>query len=382
MFKIISSIVLMFLLYALLNMYVGWHGLLLLEWLQIEVSLPLYWSVYAFLAFSYVFVRMPFLRGRLQAGLQWIAAWFIALFYFSFLLLPVIDGLFWLSTIYFSEYENVTMSASVLIYVLSISFIFYKGYWNARNPIVRHHYITIEQKKPLQREVQLLVASDLHLGHLVGIHQLRKLEAIAATMKPDVLLLPGDVVDDDPQAFVEAGMAEVMRQIVAHTRLGAFAVLGNHEYYGGKIDAYVKIMESIGVRVLRDESTLMIPNIDDAFYIVGRKDFTEQQYRRERKSVAELTATLSRELAVIMMDHQPRTFAEAEAAGVDLLLCGHTHRGQFAPNHLITRRLFELDWGYLKKERMHVIVSSGFGTWGPPIRLASRAEVLTITLKI
>lgn len=65
---------------------------------------------------------------------------------------------------------------------------------------------------------------------------------------------------------------------------------------------------------------------------------------------------------------------------MDVLLSGHTHRGQIAPNHWITRRLFELDWGYLLKNKLHVIVSSGYGTWGPPIRLASRSELIKLEL--
>jgi predicted MPP superfamily phosphohydrolase len=81
------------------------------------------------------------------------------------------------------------------------------------------------------------------------------------------------------------------------------------------------------------------------------------------------------------MDHQPRDYAQAEAAGVDLLLSGHTHRGQFAPNHWLTRKVFELDWGYLKKGRMHAVVSSGYGTWGPALRIASRAEIVQINVR-
>ncbi|MNN78398.1 putative metallophosphoesterase [compost metagenome] len=79
-----------------------------------------------------------------------------------------------------------------------------------------------------------------------------------------------------------------------------------------------------------------------------------------------------------MMDHQPTGFGIAAKAGVDILLSGHTHRGQIAPNHWITKRLFELDWGYLLKEKLHVVVSSGYGTWGPPIRLASRSELIKL----
>ena len=80
------------------------------------------------------------------------------------------------------------------------------------------------------------------------------------------------------------------------------------------------------------------------------------------------------------MDHQPYHLDKAADAGADVMLSGHTHRGQMAPNHLITRRLFELDWGYLRKGNLHAIVSSGFGTWGPPIRLGSRSEIIELTI--
>ena len=80
------------------------------------------------------------------------------------------------------------------------------------------------------------------------------------------------------------------------------------------------------------------------------------------------------------MDHQPYQLDIAEAAGADVMLSGHTHRGQIAPNHLFTRRIFELDWGYLRKGNLHAIVSSGFGTWGPPIRLGSQSEIIELTI--
>ena len=82
-----------------------------------------------------------------------------------------------------------------------------------------------------------------------------------------------------------------------------------------------------------------------------------------------------------MMDHQPVEFDEASDSGIDLLLSGHTHRGQLFPANLITRLIFENHYGHLKKDRLHSIVTSGFGTWGPPLRIGSRAEIVEINLK-
>ena len=73
--------------------------------------------------------------------------------------------------------------------------------------------------------------------------------------------------------------------------------------------------------------------------------------------------------------------AAALAAGVDLTVSGHTHRGQLYPNHWVTQRLYEIDWGYLQKGSLHAIVSSGFGTWGPPVRTSAKSEIVEIKVK-
>jgi uncharacterized protein len=91
-----------------------------------------------------------------------------------------------------------------------------------------------------------------------------------------------------------------------------------------------------------------------------------------------LVANLNPSIPMIMMDHQPAEIKLAEKNGVDLLLSGHTHRGQMAPNHLVTRKMYDLDWGHRQFTQLHAIVSSGFGFWGPPIRIGSRSEIVQI----
>ena len=81
-----------------------------------------------------------------------------------------------------------------------------------------------------------------------------------------------------------------------------------------------------------------------------------------------------------MMDHQPFHLEEAASHGVDLQLSGHTHHGQLWPFNYITRAVYELSWGYLQKGTTHFYVSSGFGTWGPPVRTGNRPEIVEITM--
>ena len=66
----------------------------------------------------------------------------------------------------------------------------------------------------------------------------------------------------------------------------------------------------------------------------------------------------------------------------DLLLCGHTHRGQIFPGSLITDRMYTVDYGYYRADDAspQVIVSSGVGTWGMPMRVGTDCEIVKINL--
>jgi predicted MPP superfamily phosphohydrolase len=83
---------------------------------------------------------------------------------------------------------------------------------------------------------------------------------------------------------------------------------------------------------------------------------------------------------VILLDHQPVRLEEAREAGVDVQLSGHTHAGQLFPLDIINRKVWELNWGALQKGRTRYYVTSGVGTWGPPVRTASRSEIVRLRL--
>ncbi len=83
-------------------------------------------------------------------------------------------------------------------------------------------------------------------------------------------------------------------------------------------------------------------------------------------------------LPVILLDHQPVRLQEAEEAGIDLQLSGHTHAGQLFPLNLINKKIWEKHWGYLKKGTTQYYVSCGVGTWGPPVRTGSIPEIVRI----
>lgn len=103
-------------------------------------------------------------------------------------------------------------------------------------------------------------------------------------------------------------------------------------------------------------------------------------FGKARLELSSLIEEIDNNLPIILLDHQPVNLEEGQRNGIDLQLSGHTHNGQFFPNNLIAKYVFENSWGYLRKGEYQIVVSSGFGTWGPPIRIGSHSEITDLTI--
>ena len=131
------------------------------------------------------------------------------------------------------------------------------------------------------------------------------------------------------------------------------------------------------ITLLQDSYTI----IDERLVLVGRLDGAPIGAFGEKKR-QELSSFFTREdasLPVIVLDHNPARIDEYSTEA-DLILCGHTHKGQVFPGGLITNALYTVDYGYYQKDAEHpqVIVTSGVGSWGMPMRVGSDCEIVTI----
>ncbi|MFC0328929.1 metallophosphoesterase [Paenibacillus sepulcri] len=361
-----------------LQWYIGWNGSVFLSALTDSYSGALYWTCFWIIALSYIISRLleRVIPGPLPRGLKWIGSYWFAVFEYSVILLPLADLAVWAQRSASVSRDTAVLSAGAVYFVILIA-ILARGSWNAWNPVVRQYSVVVNKQAGDLKQLRIAAASDLHLGTIVGTRYLKVLVERINQLKPDIVLLPGDVIDDDVEPFRRLDLGSVMKGF--KSCYGTYAVLGNHEYIGGKKEEFIALMDKAGIPVLTDQTL----KIADSFYLVGRKDKAAQSVRTGRSGrlpIKELIAELDHSLPLILLDHQPSSIGEAADSGIDVSLHGHTHRGQMAPNHLLTRRIFELDWGYLHKGRLHAIVSSGYGTWGPPIRIGSRSEILDITI--
>jgi len=248
------------------------------------------------------------------------------------------------------------------------------GYVNAVHPRLRNLEIDIDKPAGAGfRSLNIAMASDIHLGTVMGSRRLERIVERLRALEPDIVLLPGDIVDESVSRAEEEKMISCLRSIKAP--LGVFSVPGNHEVYGG-LEKNLEYLRRGGVRVLQDEAVL----VGGAFVLAGRKDPTALRYQESRLSIRRILekAGADPKLPVILLDHQPVRLGEAAEAGIELQLSGHTHAGQLFPLNLINKMIWEKYWGYLRKEKTQYYISCGVGTWGPPVRTGSIPEIVRI----
>jgi len=360
--------------YGLANLYVGLRGQTYLKQFFPKLNSYWYWPLFSLIAGSYL-VGMSF-KGSLPAAIEsilvWLGAYWMAALIYLVLLLALVDlAQVWLPI---KNSQRPTIAVGVLVATLGI---LGYGSWNAQHPQFRQYQVQVMKPAAGLNGLRIAMISDIHLGREVGIDRLQRMVDMANQLQPDLVVIVGDFTDRDYNVLERASVSAVLRQL--QPRLGSYAVMGNHDYYGGMAAELVDDLEQGGVRVLRDDSTL----IADSVYLVGREDRRHGNPGNgsRRMELSQLLAGIDIQKPVILLDHQPAELEQADQLGIDLMLAGHTHNGQLFPFNLITRYMFENDWGYLQKEHLQSIVSCGFGTWGPPVRLGNTPEVVDITVQ-
>jgi uncharacterized protein len=271
-------------------------------------------------------------------------------------------------------YARVKQAAAAAVLLAAIVAVFL-GFLNALTPRITTLSITVPKKSGARKELNIALVSDIHLGIIIKNSRLQKMVDMVHVIRPDIVLLCGDIVDEDLGPVIENNLGELLKSI--RSRYGTYAVTGNHEYIGG-VDAASRYLSAHGVKLLRDEAVL----IDGSFYLVGREDRSIRQFTgMTRKPLWSLMKGVDRSLPVILMDHQPLRLSSAVENGVDLQVSGHTHHGQLWPANIITGLIYEVSYGFKQIGGTKFYVSCGFGTWGPPARLGNRPEVVHINVR-
>jgi predicted MPP superfamily phosphohydrolase len=261
----------------------------------------------------------------------------------------------------------------ILSFTIALAVVFY-GLWNATRTRVTEVDVAVEN---LEEEVRIMHLSDIHLGHFRGKAFLQKLVEMTNAADPEMVVITGDLFDG--KVHLKQETLEPLQQL----RVPVFFVEGNHDGYSG-VEKIKELLRVAGVRVLENEVTEV-----EGLQLIGLNhmpadDGAPSMHAGNPKSTIRREMTrieLDPKKPSVLLHHSPDGVEFAAARSVDLYLAGHTHAGQLFPINFLNDLLFTYNKGLYHSNGTTILVNRGAGTFGPPMRVGTRGEIVLIRLK-
>lgn len=362
--------IVMLLMYGVCCYYIGLRFFQWLKLLMPAFSPLVFWLAWGLLAAGMIAALM-----QRQGWLAYMGGIWIAIFVYSLMINVAIDLFRQLSRLWHGGkpvFANPTVWTGALTVVL-VALIIIGGMVNAATVRTKRYDVPLAGLPQAADGMKVVVVSDIHLGAINGVKHVQKIVDAVNAADADVVLLAGDIFDGD---FAKAREIEQVEQLFTtiQSKYGVYAVFGNHDTNdpAGQSAAF---LERAGVVLLYNQAAVL-PN---GIVLVGRADYAPIG-DGDRIPLADIA--YDRDATVIVIDHQPQAAAADEAAanGAELMVSGHTHRGQLFPANLLTSRMYPTHYGLTEHDGMTLAVTSGAGTWGPPLRVGTESEIMVLTL--
>lgn len=240
-------------------------------------------------------------------------------------------------------------------------------------------------------DMTIALLADLHMGYSTDPAYMEKTVQAVNAMQPDLIVFAGDIFDNQYEAIPEPERL-IQAFSAMKSTYGSYACWGNHDVSEPILAGFTWDIENenkddvrmhdfltrSGITLLTDERL----TLSNGVQLVGRKDPSwAQKTGGGRMSPDEILEGLDENAPILVIDHQPRQLQELAAAGADLDLSGHTHDGQMFPGNLAIRLLWENACGHIEVGKMHSVVTSGVGIWGPDMRVGTKSEIVRINLR-
>lgn len=247
---------------------------------------------------------------------------------------------------------------------------FYSLYEGVKFPDIKETDIVTPK---ISYPFKIVAVTDLHVTVATPVSRIEKIVETIRGLKPDIVVLVGDIVDDKPKKL-EAQM-EALSKLDA--RYGVFITLGNHEFYRGSVE-WEKKFRDMKLFYLANEG-LMLNGA--GVYVAGLPD--PQLLRIDDSLMGAVTGMLMRKTPgayTVFLAHSPRFIKRLNKDLIDLQISGHTHGGQIFPFHLAVKRFNDFVSGLYDVEGMKLYISNGASGWGPPMRFLAPSEISVINL--
>ncbi len=299
-----------------------------------------------------------FLRGIYIIASVWVPTWF-------YLLLAAA-----LSSILYLLDPGIALTAIATPIFLMAAVVVVYGIVNARYVRIVRFTAKLPNLPEYWKGKTAVLASDLHLGHILRASFAAALVSRINALKPDMVLIPGDFFDGVHTDF--PGLAAPFKNL--RVKHGTYFCSGNHEQFAG-MENCERALRDIGITILDNNKT------EIAGLQIAGLGYAARQTDADIASALN-SLSLDPHRPSILLKHVPDKIPAVAAAGINLMLSGHSHDGQIWPGSLVTNKVWKgFGYGLKKFGQILVYTSSGAGTWGPPVRTFTKAEIVQITFE-
>ncbi len=300
------------------------------------------------------FTRSYYLMSGVWMGLMVNFLLSFAIFYLIRLIIPAAFSGAWL------------FPALIILLTLALSAY---GVYNAFKPEVKDYVVEIDNLPEYWQDKYIVQISDAHLGPIYRNKSVSRMINIINDLEPEAVFITGDLFDGMESDF--SWMHHPFNSL--NTKQGIYYSFGNHDLYLG-FNRVKKILSDSPIKILDNKLEIV-----EGLQVIGinysfNKDF--DLYEAILEQVAYNQSQPS-----ILLYHEPKNIELSEKAGINLQLSGHTHRGQMFPFNLVASLFYKgYNHGLHTKGDFNLIVNTGLGTWGPPMRTVGRGEISRIKL--
>lgn len=264
---------------------------------------------------------------------------------------------------------QLTNNQGALIVVVGTIFLSAYGLFGAFSPRIKSYEVKIKDLPAAWEGKEVVQISDVHLGPVYRRHFFARVINQVNELNPEAVFITGDLFDGMESGFTWMNTPFSKLQ----SKQGIYYVFGNHDLYLG-FNRVIDLLKDSPVIILDDKMTVV-----DGLQIIGLKYSFNQDFDLESAILKQVG--YNKQLASILLFHEPKNVSLAASAGIDLQLSGHTHRGQIFPFNFLAKLAYKgHGYGLFKLGDFNLIVNGGLGTWGPPMRTSSRSEIVKVKL--
>lgn len=238
------------------------------------------------------------------------------------------------------------------------------GYYSHFHKQITQYSISIHKNTSLN-SLKIAFISDIHIGSGTNLCDIENLVKTLNHKNYDLICLGGDLFDESSSKKDIEQTLQILSTI--QSQYGIYAIDGNHEKY--ITFSTQELYQKYQINYLNENYVC----IDGLFNIIGREDVSSH----DCASLQTICQNMDTSLPTLILDHNPSRYQE-NLKFEDIQLSGHTHAGQIFPGNLITNLIYDNDYGLLYQNNHYLIVSSGYGSWGFPLRLMTQCEYIEV----